>query len=57
MTPAAICTVVLAAVCAILCDFRDMRNREDGTDLALAAFQYFAGIAAFISLMIALWSL
>lgn len=57
MTPAAICTVVLAAVCAILCDFRDMRNRKDDTDLALAAIQYFFGGAAFISLMIFFWSL
>jgi hypothetical protein len=37
--------------------FRDLRNWPDAADLFLAAFQYFAGIAAFISLMIFLWSL
>lgn len=56
-TPAALATVFLAFLCAILCYFRDMRNRKDDADLTFAAFQYFAGIAAFISLMIFLWSL
>lgn len=37
--------------------FRDMRNWPDAADLFLVAGQYTCGIAAFLSLMIFLWSL
>lgn len=57
MSPALIALTASVVAGFLVKWFRDMRNRRDDTDIALAAFQHFAGIAAFISLMIFLWSL
>lgn len=55
--PALISFLFLLAISVPVSDYRDIRGRKDDADLALAGVQYFLWIAAFISLMIFLWSL
>ena len=57
MSPALIALVASVVVGFLVKWFRDMRNRKDDADLFLVAGQYTCGMAAFISLMIFLWSL
>lgn len=59
-TPAALATVFLAFLCAILSDVRELRGahkRDDTTDVVLLLCQYGAGAGAFLSLMVFFWSL
>ena len=57
MSPALIALTAPVVVGFLVKWFRDMRGLKDEADLALAGIQYFLWIAAFISLMIFLWSL
>lgn len=57
MSPALIALTASVVVGFLVKWFRDLRNWPDATDLLLVAGQYACGMAAFISLMIFLWSL
>lgn len=57
MSPALLSFIFLLAISVPVSDYRDMRGLKDDADLALAGIQYFLRIAAFISLMLFLWSL